>query len=74
MMSLDFLTSSPCEEEAGEGALVLGVSLLVDRFSSSACPSRTVPWRVYRAQRKRQGATTGPRTLSVDELWVTYVT
>lgn len=46
MMSLDFLASSPCEE-VDEDALVVGVSLFVERFSSSACPSRTVPWRVW---------------------------
>lgn len=45
MMSFDFLTSSPCDE-VDEDALVVGVSRLVERFSSSACPSSTVPWRV----------------------------
>lgn len=52
-MSLDFLTSSPCEEEEEEDALVVGVSLLVERFSSSACPSRTVPCRVWHVQYER---------------------
>lgn len=51
-MSLDLLRSSRGEEaQEAEDVLVLGVSLLVERFSSSACPSSTVPWRVYGSKR-----------------------
>lgn len=57
MMSFDRLAPSPCEEEAA--AFVFGVSLLVERFNSSACPSSTVPWRVFDELHANAGGSIG---------------